>query len=44
MQTLVSKKDDISELESLVVSAITCMNDCGILIGKGKFCNQRQVD
>ena len=42
--SLTWKKEDISELESQVVSAITCLNDCRISIGWDKPCNQGQVD
>ena len=39
---LICKRNDLSELESLVDSVIMC--DCGIVIGQGKACNQGQVD
>ena len=42
--TLTCKREDLSELESHVIFAITCLNDCGILIGRGKSCSQGQAD
>ena len=41
---LICEREDISELECLVVSAITCLNDYGVLIGWGKSCGKGQVD
>ena len=38
--TLACKRKDVSELESLVVSAVTCLNDCWILIVRGESCSQ----
>ena len=30
---LICKTEDLGKLESLAVSVITCLNDCGFLIG-----------
>ena len=41
---LIREREDISELEYLVVSAITRLNDYGVLIGRGKSRGKGQVD
>ena len=41
---LICEREDINELECLMVSAITCLNDYGVLIGWGKSCGKGQVD
>ena len=41
---LICKREDINELECLVVSVITHLNDYGVLIGQGKSCGKGQVD
>ena len=41
---LICEREDISELECLLVSAITCLNDYGVLICSGKSCGKGQVD
>lgn len=38
--TLTCKREDVSELEYVVFSAITCLNDCWILIVQGEPCSQ----
>ena len=42
--TLTCEMQDISELECLVVSAITRLNDFGVLIGRGKSPGKGQAD
>ena len=41
---LTCEREDISELESLVVSAITRLNDYGVLIGQGESRGKGQAD
>ena len=41
--TLTYKREDISELECLVGSAITRLNDFGVLIGRGESCGKGQA-
>ena len=38
------EREDISELECLVASAITCLNDYGVLIGQGESRGKEQAD
>ena len=33
---LICEREDISELECLVVSSIICLNDYGVLIGRSR--------
>ena len=44
MFTLICKMEDLGELESLLVSAVSWLNDYGILIGWEKSSGQGQVD
>ena len=44
MCTLTCEREDISELECLMVSAITGSDDYEALIGWGESCDKRQVD
>ena len=41
---LICEREDISELECLVVSAITRLNDYGVLIGQGESRGKGQAD
>ena len=41
---LICEREDISELECLVVSEIICSNDYGVLIGQGESGGQGQAD
>ena len=41
---LICEREYISELECLVVSAITRLNDYGVLIGQGESRGKRQAD
>ena len=41
--TLTCKREDISELECLIVSAIASLNGCGVLIGRGESYGKGQV-
>ena len=41
---LICEREDISELECLVVSAITRLNDDRVLIGQGESRGKRQAD
>ena len=42
--TLTCKREGISELKCLVVSAITHLNDCGVLTGLGEPRGKIQVE
>lgn len=48
MRPLICKREDLRELDrglsSIVVSAITYLEGCGILIGQTKSCSQGQVN
>ena len=44
VQTLICRSIDLSELQSLVVSIVTCLNDCATLIGQERPFSQGQVD
>ena len=44
MWTLTHKTENLGELEYLVVSPVTCLNDYGILIGRTKSCNEGLAD
>ena len=48
MWPLICKREDLCELDrglsSIVVSAITCLEGCGILIGQAKSYSQGQVN
>ena len=41
---LICEREDISELECLMVSAITCLNDYAVLIGQGESHGKGQAD
>ena len=41
---MIREREDISELECLVISGIIRLNDYGVLIGRGKSCGEGQVD
>ena len=41
---LICEREDISELECLVVYAITRLNDYGVLIGRGESRGKGQAD
>ena len=43
-QTLICEREDISELECLMVSAITRLNDYEIMIDGGEPCGEGQAD
>ena len=40
---LICEREDISELECLMVSGITCFNDYIVLIGRGKSAGKRKT-
>ena len=42
--TLVREREDVSELECLMVSVITRLNDYGVLIGWGQSRGKGQAD
>ena len=42
--TVTCEREDISELECFMVSAIIRMNDYGKLIGQGEWCGKGQAD
>ena len=42
--TLICVTEDISELECLVVSAITCLDDYRVLTGRGELRGKGQAD
>ena len=41
---LIREREDISELECLVVSEIICSSDYGVLIGQGESRGEGQAD
>ena len=41
---LICEREDLSELECLMVSAITCLNDCRVLIGLRESRGEGQPD
>ena len=42
--TVTCEREDISELEFLMVFAITLLNGYGVLIGRGESCGKGQED